>query len=174
MLKSMKAVFFLIAITLILLTQSCLDSTVPELRTEETELQEIDFAIQKLETAGYDVDTTESGLYYVIQTQGTGPFPIEGDTCYVEYATYTIDGSLLDTSTDPSYNFPDGIWEMEYLESGTIAGFYEGLGMMNKGMEADFIIPSKLAYGEYGTNGIPEYTPLVFSVKLHDLKPKAE
>jgi len=167
MIKSLKIIVFLAIIALIIVTQSCLPDNETEVRTEDTELQEISQTIEKLETAGYDVDTTATGLYYIIHTQGTGPFPQEGDTCYVEYAAYFINGVLLDASQE---RFTDGIWEMEYLQQPLIEGFNEGLGMMNKGTEADFIIPSKLAYGPYGATGVPEYTPLIFSLKLHDLK----
>ncbi len=167
MIKPFKTIVILIVAVSSFVLQSCLTHEDPDVRTEQMELQEIADTIHKLENAGYDIDTTDTGLYYIIHEQGTGLFPEEGDTCYVEYAAYFIDGVLLDTSQD---HFPDGIWEMEYLAEKTIAGFYEGLGMMNKGTEADLLIPSKLAYGPLGTGGVPPYTPLIFSVKLHDLK----
>lgn len=171
MIKSIKAIVLLSSVTLFFVLHSCVTVEDPTSRTAALEQQELNETILKLEDAGYDIDTTESGLYYIIHTSGTGPFPVEGDTCFVEYATYFIDGVLLDASQD---HFTDGIWEMRLHRDSTIAGFYEGLGLMNKGTEADFIVPSKLGYGDLGNGYIPPFTPLIFSVKLHDLKPKVE
>ncbi len=171
MIKSVKTIVLLSISVLFIIAQSCLSYEDPDVRTKDTETGELILAVQKLEATGYDIDTTSSGLLYVIHTQGTGEFPQAGDTCYVEYATYFIDGVLLDASVK---YFTDGIWEMVYKAEPTIAGFNEGLSLMNKGTEADFIMPSELAYGPLGANGVPGYTPLIFSIKLHDLKPKAE
>jgi len=171
MIKSLKAIALFPIVILFIVFQSCLSVEDPNSRTQEMEDLEISQTIQKLETAGYDIDTTASGLYYIIHENGTGPFPVEGDTCFIEYATYFIDGVLLDASQD---HFTDGIWEMRLHRDSTIAGFYEGITMINKGTEADFIIPSELGYGALGNGYVPPYTPLIFSVKLHDLKPKSE
>lgn len=172
MLKSMKTFVFLLVIPVFIFVQSCgfSPSDLDE-RTEELELLEISATIEKLENAGYDVDTSDLGVYYIIHEEGTGPMPVKGDTCFVEYAAYFIGGVLLDASQD---HFTDGIWEMIFMEEEIITGFTNGISLLNKGAEADLIIPSKLAYGPYGTPGVPEYTPLIFSVKLHDLKPKME
>jgi FKBP-type peptidyl-prolyl cis-trans isomerase len=58
------------------------------------------------------------------------------------------------------------------LEESLIPGFYEGISILKKGAEADIIIPSGLAYGSYGNSGIPPYTPLLFTLKMKDLRPK--
>jgi len=50
-----------------------------------------------------------------------------------------------------------------------IAGWFEGLQLLNKGAKATFIIPSSLAYGEKGLNIIPPYTPLVFEIEVIDV-----
>ncbi len=172
MLKSMKTFVYLLVIPVFVYLQSCTFSP-DDLneRTEELELQEISATIAKLETAGYDIDTTDLGVYYIMHEQGTGPMPVKGDTCFVEYAAYFIDGVLLDASQD---HFPDGIWELIFMEEEIIIGFTNGLSILQKGGEADLLIPSKYAYGPYGTQGVPEYTPLIFSVKLHNLKPKVQ
>ena len=45
-----------------------------------------------------DVQKTESGLYYVIEQEGTGPETTPGTTMYVNYAGYLLDGTIFDTS----------------------------------------------------------------------------
>ncbi|MDB4584921.1 FKBP-type peptidyl-prolyl cis-trans isomerase, partial [Draconibacterium sp.] len=112
-----------------------------------------------------------SGMYFVEQVAGEGPTVHEGDTCFLRYAGYFLDGSIFDSSDN---YYEDGIWEFVYKEVNLIPGFDEGIGMLNKGAEMDFIIPSELAYGATGVSGIPPYTPLLFATILDDLKPKTE
>ena len=51
-----------------------------------------------------------------------------------------------------------------------IAGWTEGLQLLNKGAKAKFIIPSSLGYGEkQQQNEIPPYAPLVFDVEVIDI-----
>jgi len=167
MFKTIKTVAILFAF--IITITSCLTSgDEQEPRTPEMEAAEINAVLKKLEDDGYDIDTTDLGIYYIVQKEGTGPFPSEGDTCDMEYTGYFIDGSVFDTSHD---HFPDGIWEFNFLEIDLISGFNDGIALLNKGAEIDMIVPSSLAYGPTGTSGIPPYTTLLFATKMHDLKP---
>ncbi len=168
MIKSLKIIAFILIAPLIYLSQSCIDIGHADKRTEETEINELAETLSNLKNEGYDIDTTSSGMYYIIHEAGTGPTIQIGDTCYVKYAAYLLSGVLLETS---SY-YTDGIWAMIYKSEPLITGFDEALGMMNKGMQADFIIPSKLAYGSEGKTGIPPYSSLIFSIELKDLKPR--
>ena len=167
MLKTIKTVTILFAF--IFTITSCLTpGDDPEPRTPEMEAAEIDAVLKKLEDEGHDIDTTDLGIYYIVREEGTGPFPAERDTCYMEYTGYFIDGAVFDTSHD---HFPNGIWEFNFKEISLIAGFEDGIALLNKGAEIDMIIPSSLAYGPLGTSGIPPYTTLLFATKMHDLKP---
>ena len=166
MFKTIKTVAFLFAF--IFTITSCLTSgDDPDPRTPEMEQAEIDQFLKSLEDQGFDVDTTDLGVYYVVQAEGEGLFPAVGDTCFMEYTGYFLDGSVFDTSHD---HFPNGIWEFNYLEVALIPGFDDGIALLNKGAEVDMIIPSSLAY-DSGTSGIPPYTTLLFAAKMHDLKP---
>lgn len=168
MISTIKNIAFFVLFTFIF--SSCFspieDNT--EVRTPELEQQEISNTIAKLETAGYNIDTTATGLLYILHTAGTGAFPQPGDTCYIEYAGYFINSVLFDSSLD---HYTNGIWIMKFKDQPLIPGFDEAISMLNKGAEMDFIMPSKLAYGVMGSYTIPPYSPLIFSIKLHDLKP---
>jgi FKBP-type peptidyl-prolyl cis-trans isomerase len=87
------------------------------------------------------------------------------------YVGFFLDGTIFDTSSD---YFGDSIWQFQYKEINLIPGFDDAIGLLNKNAEADVIIPSNLAYGTSGYNGIPPYTPLAFSLKMKDLRPKSE
>jgi len=156
---------------LIYILSSCLSSESEDSRTAEMEQSEINTALSNLENEGFDIDTTASGMYYVVHVAGEGPTVQEGDTCYLRYAGYFLDGTVFDAS---EYYYEDGIWELVHGEVSLIPGFKEAIGMLNKGAEVDFIIPSALAYGAAGVTGIPAYAPLLFATQLVDLKPKSE
>jgi len=170
MIKSIKLPVLISVVAYIF--SSCIGSDVEENpRTAQQEQIEINIALEKLESDGLDVDTTESGLYYIVEKAGEGPLLQEGDTCFLEYGGYFLDGTLFDASIDHHEN---GIWEFVHGEVSFIPGFKEGIEMLNKGAEMSVLIPSDLGYGEMGALTIPPYTSLFFALKLHDLKPKTE
>lgn len=150
-------------------TYSCIERTPEEERTPGLELAEINEAIAELVSKGYDVDTTAQGAYYVIREAGTGTyFPQGGDTCIIEYTGYFLNGSVFDASS--SYS-EDGLVEFIFSDDDYIPGFVDGLSVLNEGTMIELIIPSSLAYGAAGTYGIPPYTPLVFVIKMDEIKP---
>lgn len=173
MFKTIKTVSFIIAISLAFTTISCLtnEEELQIQRTAEMEANELSEALNKLETGGYDIDTTELGIYYIVQAVGEGSLPQPGDTCYLEYSGYLMDGTIFDASQN---YYADAIWDLIYKDMLLIPGFDDGIALMNKGSEIDMFIPSNLAYGEYGKGPIGPYTTLVFSAKMHNIKPKTE
>jgi len=166
--KTIKRIAFAIAVSISFYIVGCTDSidTTPD-RTAATEQAELNEAIAILESGGYNVDTTDLGIYYVMEKQGSGPLPQQGDSCYLIYIGYFLDGSIFDASY---YYYGDSIWHVKYKNNSLISGFTDGIGLLNKGAEATIIIPSSLAYGEYGYDIIPPYKPIVFSLKMRDLK----
>jgi peptidyl-prolyl cis-trans isomerase A (cyclophilin A) len=114
--------------------------------------------------AGFD--KTESGLYHKIIQKGDGPKPASGNTVSVHYKGMLPDGTTFDSSYkrgDP-IEFPVGMGHV-------IAGWDEGILMLNKGDKARFVIPSELGYGAQGAGGvIPPNATLVFDVELMDIK----
>ncbi len=139
-------------------------------RTEDIEKTEISHFILILKGEGNVIDTTASGMYSIIHESGSGELPQEDDTCFVEYVGYFIDGSVFDASIQ---HYENGIREVIYKETNLLEGFEEAIGLMKSGEKATFIIPSKLAYGSTWNDIIPPYTPLVFDINMHDIKPKA-
>lgn len=136
--------------------------------------------IQKyVEEKGLDAKKTESGLYYVIEKEGTGDPVSEGDAMKVDYAGYLLDGTLFDTSWESVakendiYNENRPGYEPLPVNVGmgqVIPGWDEGLMLLKKGSIAKFIIPSPLAYGENGAGAmIPANSILVFDVEVQDV-----
>jgi FKBP-type peptidyl-prolyl cis-trans isomerase FkpA len=169
MFKTIKTVVVLLSLLLLIFISSCnISGNVTE-RSAAIEEKELDEAITKLENKGYDIDTTKLGVYYIVNKLGTGSLPQKNDTCFLIYTGYFLDGTIFDTSAN---YYQDSIWKFNYMEESLIPGFYEGISILNKGAEADIIIPSILAYGAYGNSGIPPYTPLLFTLKMKDLRPR--
>ena len=100
--------------------------------------------------------STASGLYYVIDNQGTGAQPTSTSQVTVNYSGYFTDGSTFDEG--------DGI---TFSLSQVIEGWQEGIPLFNVGGSGTLLIPSHLAYGERGIPGaIPPNTVLLFDIEL--------
>jgi FKBP-type peptidyl-prolyl cis-trans isomerase len=122
---------------------------------------------------------TASGLNYVISKEGAGAKANPGDTVVVNYTGMFLSGKVFDSSL-PEVAKKNGTFNLqrpyEPLKlpvgmGGSIPGFEEGLMLLNKGAKATIILPSNLAYGEQGNQGIPPYSPLVFELDIVNIIP---
>lgn len=122
---------------------------------------------------------TASGLNYVISKEGSGPKANPGDTVVVNYTGKFLSGKVFDSSLadeakkSGTFN-PQRPYEPLKLPvgmNGSIPGFEEGLMLLTKGSKATLILPSSLAYGEQGNQGIPPFTPLIFEVDMVNIIP---
>ncbi|HBL75533.1 MAG: hypothetical protein A2W90_03375 [Bacteroidetes bacterium GWF2_42_66] len=114
----------------------------------------------------YDIDTTANGVYYVVIEEGTGNTPQSGDKVSVSYNGLFIGGAMFDSSGDPdSY----GYYTYTHRVTDMLDGWEEGIETIKKGGTSLLIVPSNLAYGEYGYYDIPPYTTLLFEIYVHDI-----
>lgn len=117
---------------------------------------------------------TPSGLQYVIDKPGSGPNIIVGDTAEVYYVARLINGKVLETNNADTAKKnklfdarnPYKTFKLPVGQNGVIPAWGEGLQLMNKGAIATFVVPSKLAYGEQGSQQIGPYTPMVFNIQV--------
>jgi FKBP-type peptidyl-prolyl cis-trans isomerase FkpA len=140
-----------------------------KLPTREEEMTLLKTYLGNLVTKGYNIDTTDLGVYYVTLDKGEGPKAQMGDTLTVGYAGYFVNGFMFDSST---LNSVDEKWTFVLGNPPMIKGWDDGMKVMNKNSRVQIILPSDLAYGETGSGIIGPYRTLVFVVKIHDLKPK--
>lgn len=132
-----------------------------------------------IQEKGLTASKTESGLYYVIEQEGTGEATTPGTTMYVNYAGYLLDGTLFDTSM-PEIAKANNIFDAERSYEAlpvnvgmgqVIPGWDEGLMLLKKGSKGKFIIPSPLGYGENGAGAmIPPNSILIFDVEVTDVQ----
>ena len=127
---------------------------------------------------------TNSGLYVVSVTDGTGAAVQSGNQVRVKYVGKFLSSGAHPASSgypaslgDPRY--PQGVIFDNSADNGTVcgcavftvgsgltAGFNEGLLLMRVGDRKLLLVPSRLAYGPSGTTGIPPDAALMFDVEV--------
>lgn len=105
------------------------------------------------------VKTTDSGLQYKVIKEGEGAMPNATDKVSVHYVGTLLDGSVFDSSRERGAPASFGLNQV-------IPGWTEGLQLMKVGSTYEFYIPSDLAYGDRGNQGIPGGSVLKFEVEL--------
>ncbi|AWV88409.1 FKBP-type peptidyl-prolyl cis-trans isomerase [Bradymonas sediminis] len=103
-----------------------------------------------------EATVTDSGLAYLVLTEGNGASPSASDTVRVHYTGWTTDGAKFDSSVDRGQ-------PAEFPLNRVIAGWTEGVSLMKEGETTRFWIPQALAY--QGRPGAPKGM-LVFDVQL--------
>lgn len=110
------------------------------------------------------VEITPSGLQYKVLQAGNGEKPNAASTVEVHYEGSLVTGDVFDSSYQrgKTISFP---------LNAVIAGWTEGLQLMNIGATYEFYIPFELGYG---LNGYPPVIPpkstLIFKVELISFK----
>jgi len=109
-----------------------------------------------------EVKTTASGLQYEIVQKTEGEKPKKNSVVRVNYTGTFLDGRPFDSSSEEGGAYIP-------LEN-VIPGWTEGLMLMSRGSVYRLYIPSNLAYGKDGIQGvIPAYSTLIFIVELIDI-----
>lgn len=119
-------------------------------------------ALQTFLASQQNVQTTASGLHYIVKKKTNGKQTKAGNKVQVMYEGRLLTGDVFDGNMDgsrPPQEFAIGLGQV-------IPGWDEGVQLMREGEEYTFIIPWKLAYGERGAGPIPPFSSLVFDVKL--------
>ena len=106
------------------------------------------------------VITTPSGLQYQVLKEGNGKKPTAKDSVKCHYEGFLIDGTVFDSSVQRGEPAVFGLQQV-------IAGWTEGLQVMQEGGKYRFFIPYRLTYGEGGAGAmIPPFATLIFDVEL--------
>ena len=110
------------------------------------------------------VITLPSGLQYQVLKEGNGRKPKATDSVVCHYEVMLIDGTMFDSSIQRGEPATFGLQQV-------IAGWTEGLQLMQEGAKYRFFIPYLLGYGESGAGqSIPPFSALIFDVELIEIK----
>ena len=132
---------------------------------EETAKAAIDLA-DYLAKNNIEVEPTESGLYYVMLTEGNGEKPEPGQVVKIHYTGKLLDGTVFDSSVERGnpISLPIGVGQF-------IPAWDEGIMMMSKGEKGMLYVPYYLAYGDrQAGDKILPFSNLIFEVELIDFE----
>jgi FKBP-type peptidyl-prolyl cis-trans isomerase FkpA len=113
--------------------------------------------IKYIEDNNLNATRSDSGLYYVIDNEGTGTRPTSSSNVTVAYKGSLLNGTVFDQSDSNGISF--GLNQV-------IKGWTEGITYYKEGGEGILLIPSNLGYGNNGQGSIPGGAVLVFDIKL--------
>lgn len=111
--------------------------------------------------------TTEplaSGLVFIPLKEGYGKKPDTGEMCRLHLKVDILDGEHLYS------NFGGDPIDVEYGKNFDTKGFMQGIGMLNLGGKARFIVPSSIGVGEIGKESVPGFTTIIYEVELLDIR----
>ncbi len=113
-------------------------------------------------------------LFYIIEEEGNGIKPENGQLVQVNYVGRFLDGEVFDTSIE-SVAKEAGVFnesrvyepfEFTIGNRQVILGWDIGIKLLDEGAKATLILPSYLGYGYRGNASIPPNTVLLFEVEL--------
>jgi len=115
-----------------------------------------------------------SGVVIIVQEEGSGSRPFNGNVVYTNYVGKLMDGTVFDTNIQ-SVAEDNGLHEegdeyhpLQFAVGGTnaITGFTVGFKRLRSGSKAVLIIPSPYAYQDKERDIIPANSVLVFEVEF--------
>ncbi|TAG02403.1 MAG: hypothetical protein EAZ44_07275 [Cytophagia bacterium] len=113
---------------------------------------------------GKNFKKTYSGIWYIYTKETEGEFAKKDDLVSVKYSAKTLDGKEFGNSDTNGghYEFPVG-------GKFTLPIFDEVMVLLKKGAAGLFFVPSHLAYGTQGGDGILPNTPIVMEIEFLDI-----
>ena len=115
-----------------------------------------------------DVQTTDSGLRFIVDNIGNDVSPTSSDSVRVNLTGMLLNGEVFDQDDDRTLALQD-----------EISGLSEGLELFSEGGSGTLLIPSRLAFGDGGNSdlnldgipddvidGIPINSNLIFEIEL--------
>ncbi|MFD1602749.1 FKBP-type peptidyl-prolyl cis-trans isomerase [Flavobacterium artemisiae] len=156
--KKLLAVLF----TITLFTSCSIDggknpeTIVPKDYSAENETQITEYLAKNNLTA--KAQATGTGLYFIINEQGTGKQASASSTVTIAYKGYLTTGTVFDQSTTS-----DG---STFQLSRLIEGWREGIPYFKEGGSGVLLIPAHLGYGSTKVGDIPPGSVLIFDIKV--------
>lgn len=114
-----------------------------------------------VERRGWEMQLSESGLWYMIYHEGTGERIKKGDAITLNYNVWLLNGTLCYSS--------DELGPKRFLvgKGGVETGLEEAVLLLKLGSKARFVLPPHLAYGLIGDeNRIPARASIIYDIEI--------
>ncbi len=114
-----------------------------------------------------NVQSTESGLQYIVLKEGKGDKIQPTDKVKIHYHGTTIDGKVFQSTVEENKPY-------ESVANMFVPGFNEALSLMKKGSKYRVFIPQELGYGaqQRGQLILP-FSALIFEIEVLEVTPKS-
>lgn len=121
-----------------------------------------------IEKENISANPETGGIIPRFVNKGNGKIPKNTDTLTIHYEGRFLNGKIFDSTKKRNEPF---VFVLGH-EWQVIPGLEQGIRMMDEGSKAIFIIPSHLAFGNFGSSSgiIGPFTPVIFEVELVGIK----
>ncbi|MFG6687690.1 FKBP-type peptidyl-prolyl cis-trans isomerase [Mariniflexile sp. HNIBRBA6329] len=140
----------LLAVALVLFTACNKDETVDYVAKNDEQIQAY------IAANNLTAQKSSSGLYYVIDTPGTGAQPTATSNVTIAYKGYFLNGNVFDENTE---GYTTNLKQV-------IKGWTEGMTYFKEGGSGMLLVPAHLGYGNADYYTIPGGSVLIFDVEL--------
>lgn len=148
----MKKALFIITVFIISFS-SCNDDTSSPSYEEQLAI-DIEKIQDYLTENNLTAQSTDAGLHYIIDVEGTGSYPTIDSIVKVAYVGKFLNDTIFDQGTIETY-----------LNS-FILGWQKGIPYFREGGSGRLLIPSSMGYGVYAHYPIPANSVLIFDISL--------
>lgn len=114
-----------------------------------------------IDRRGWEMQVSESGLWYMIYQDGIGKKISKGDVITFNYNVWLLNGILCYSS--------DELGPEKFVagKGGVESGLEEGVLFLKRGSKARFVLPPHLAYGLIGDeNRIPARASIIYDIEI--------
>lgn len=126
--------------------------------------KDIDLIESYVKRRGWEMEVTNSGLWYMIYEEGSGPEAAEGKIITMDYRISLLDGRLCYDSKE------SGPRQFLIGKGGVESGLEEGVLLLRKGDKARLIMPPHLAHGLLGDEeNIPARSIIIYDLEVLDI-----
>ncbi|MCH6258564.1 FKBP-type peptidyl-prolyl cis-trans isomerase [Puniceicoccaceae bacterium K14] len=114
-----------------------------------------------------NIQSLGTGLHFKIIEKGGEVKPTDTNLVKVNYRGTLLNGKEFDSSYSRGEPTVFGLNQV-------IPGWSQGIQLIGEGGKIELYVPSKLAYGDAGSPGIPAGSALIFEVELLEILPPEE
>lgn len=106
---------------------------------------------------------SDEGIYYHIESYGSGEQPKGGDYVKVRFKGMLLNGKIFDESKEGE----PFVFQLGYRQ--VILGWEYGIPLFQVGSKGTLYVPAEMGYGNQGVGSVPPNTPMLFEIELLDI-----